>query len=143
MLLAVSQMSFFSKYPTNSNVSLEEINAFFAEIEKQLNNLFDSINKEGEVMNNFKLKTINSYEELVPIYNQNVNTLKNIFISLEQRIPNIIFNKTDLLANRIKFINDTMNGDIKINNENIEIQWKDGSNNESNLVIDANGVNNG
>lgn len=138
MLLAIADMSMFTDYFHIYELSLKSINDLFSDIEDKINKFISALNNKGASMSYIKLDPIENYQNLIETYNNNIAKLNKLLADIDLQIPTQVFNKQDLLATNIYFRNNSMEGNIKIQAENIAINWTDQAGKNNSLIIPSN-----
>lgn len=126
MLLVVANISVLNSFIINNsnNISLSDFNNFFSTVESYLNQIASKINKKGVTMK-LSLVQASSFIDIVEVYNTNIDSINKFLLKLDDSFKASTIYQNDLLVTDLKFVNDSMQGSVVVNADNVKIDWID------------------
>lgn len=143
MLLAVIKFKLLDSYIEPKDFSIENINSFFKETEEKINSIIQKYILKGYTMEKVTLEKIETFEELIEVYNKNILAINKAFSQIEEALNSLALSWKDLDASSIKFANLKIKGEIDIKEEQVNITYQNQNGDSFNVVLTESGVENG
>ncbi len=123
MLLATIRFRILNEYlPNKGGINVEIFNQEVERVQLSLNRIVKIFKNKGLKMPLIFLKKASSLEDLVEIYNFNIDMINTFFIDFENKIDLLDIDVNDLEAEKINFRTTDMKGTVCFTSEDINIE---------------------